>query len=108
VHYRKSTQEFIRTPTYEALSDIDLLFVDGYHTYEQAKFDHEAFRDKMADNYLMLFHDSVRSRNSTIYGQDKIYQHTVFEYMHELKQHRDLQVIDFSPGSGLTIVKKAH
>lgn len=106
-HYLNTTQEFIHTPAYAALSDIDLLFVDGYHTYEQAKFDYEAFHSKLADDYLVLFHDSLRSRNSTIYGQDKIYQHSVFEYMQELKHNRQLQVIDFSYGAGLTIVKKA-
>lgn len=106
-HYLNTTQEFIQTPVYDSLSGIDLLFVDGYHTYEQAKFDHEAFLSKLANDALVLFHDSVRSRDSGIYGSDKRYQHTVFEYMNELKQNPDLQVMDFHYDSGLTIVKKA-
>lgn len=106
-HYLKTTQDFVQSPVYASLSEIDLLFVDGYHTYEQAKFDHQAFQNKLSEDALVLFHDSVRSRNSGIYGPDKRYQHTVFEYMRELKQDPGLQVMDFSYDSGLTLVKKA-
>jgi predicted O-methyltransferase YrrM len=43
-------------------SQIDLLLIDGDHSYEGCKRDWEAYKDLLSDNPIVLFHDSVRSQ----------------------------------------------
>lgn len=105
-HFLMTTQEFTQSAPYRALQEIGLLFVDGYHTAEQARFDFAAFAPKLSPKAIVLFHDSVRTRLSTIYGTDKPYEHTVVHYMDELKQREDLQVFDLPFDSGVTLVRQ--
>lgn len=105
-HHLNTTQEFVNTLAYQELNQIDLLFVDGYHSHEQAKFDHLAFKDKLTDQATVLFHDSTGHLSSGMYGESKRYQHTVIEYMDELKKQKGLQIFDLAYGSGVTLVKK--
>jgi len=106
-HHRMTTQEFAASEAFRSMDSVDLLFVDGYHTAEQARFDHETFVPLLAEDAMVLFHDSVRSKHSRIYGQDRVYEHTVMRYMDELKKQPDLQVMDFPFDSGVTLVRRA-
>ena len=85
-HHRCTTQEFMATPAYAELSDVGLLMIDGLHTAEQARVDYLAFLDKLAENAVVLFHDSVRKKVSRIYGKDNPYTHTVCLFMERLKE----------------------
>jgi predicted O-methyltransferase YrrM len=105
-HYRLTTQEFVETDAWRELGDVSLLFVDGYHTESQARFDYRAFEGKLAPEGLALFHDSVGVRPSRIYGDDKAYETTVRYFVDELKRDPGLQVLDLPFGAGLTIVRK--
>ena len=105
-HFLHTTQDFIRTPSYGELHDIGLLLVDGYHTAEQARFDFEVFAGKLAADATVLFHDSVRTRRSRMYGEERVYEHTVVHYMDELKRREDLQVFDLPFDSGVTLVRR--
>lgn len=106
-HHRQTTQDFLATDAYRSLGPVGLLFVDGYHSAEQARFDHEAFAARLTDDAVVLFHDSIRPVKSWMYGKDKSYVHSVHLYVDELKLRPDLQVIDFPLDSGVTLVRRA-
>ncbi|MBC8128310.1 MAG: class I SAM-dependent methyltransferase, partial [Gloeobacteraceae cyanobacterium ES-bin-144] len=105
-HYKMTTQEFVRSDVYRDLNHVDILFVDGFHSEEQARQDHEAFLEKMNENAIAFFHDSVTERNSRMYGAEKIYQYGVCRYLDQLKTDARFQVFDFPFTDGLTLVRK--
>jgi predicted O-methyltransferase YrrM len=106
-HFQMTTQEFVTSEAYLQLTDVDLLFVDGYHTKEQATFDYHAFSAMIPSTGIALFHDSCSDIVATIYGEDKAYKHTVRDLMTELKQDPGLQVFDLPFDQGVTLVRKA-
>jgi predicted O-methyltransferase YrrM len=106
-HHLATTQSFVETEAYAGLRNVGLLFVDGYHSAEQARFDHEAFLGKMPGDGVALFHDSVRERRTRIYGEDNAYTHTVCHYMAELRRDPSFEVFTFATSDGLTMVKMA-
>lgn len=103
-HFRHTTQDFMLTEEYRHLTNVGLLMIDGYHTAEQARFDYLAFLDKLDEQAVVLFHDSTSNRLSPIYGKDRIYEHTVFQFVDRLKQTPGLEVFTFPQGSGVTMV----
>ena len=104
-HYRYTTQEFMATPAYAELRDVGLLMIDGLHTAEQARVDYLAFLDKLAENAVVLFHDSVRQKVSPIYGKDNLYTHTVCLFMERLKQTPGLELFTLPFDDGVTLVR---
>lgn len=105
-HHRMTTQQFVESEPYRGLSCVGLVFVDGYHSEEQARFDYEAFRDLLAPDGIILFHDSVRFRVSRMYGPDREYTHRVKCFIEVLKHDPGLQVFDLPFGDGVTLVRK--
>jgi predicted O-methyltransferase YrrM len=105
-HFCMTTQAFVATPEYESLTGIGLLFIDGLHTLEQARFDYESFAGKLADNAVVLFHDSIRVRESRIYGEDRPYQHRVKDFVDLLRQDSSMEVFDLPVGGGVTLARK--
>ena len=105
-HFRMTTQEFVATVACRGLPEIGLLFVDGYHTEEQARFDYRAFAGRLAPHGVALFHDSMVIRRSAIYGADHAYRMTVKHFIDELRSDAALQVLDLPFGTGLTLVRK--
>ncbi len=106
-HFCLTTQEFVRSAEFACLKNVGLLFVDGFHSEEQARFDHEAFLGKMSLDGVVLFHDSVRERDSRMYGEDRIYTHTVCRYMDRLREDPQFEVLAFPLADGLTVVKRS-
>lgn len=106
-HHLMTTQDFVETTAYEKLDEIGVLFIDGMHTAEQARFDYEAFRNKIMDNGLIFFHDSIEvSKVNWLYGENKAYDRTVKVFIDELKNESNLQILDLPFAKGLTIVRK--
>jgi len=106
-HHRSTTQDFVGSEAFQALDPVGLLFVDGFHSEEQARFDHEAFVDKLTSEAVILFHDSIRPARSDMYGADKPYVHTAHRYLDELAGRDDLQLMDFPLDSGVTAVRRS-
>jgi predicted O-methyltransferase YrrM len=105
-HYRMTTQQFVATEDYRGLGELGLLFVDGYHSAEQARFDYRAFEGRLAPHGIALFHDSMTLRRSDIYGADRAYDVRVRDCIDELKRDPGLQLFDLPYGTGLTLVRK--
>ncbi len=105
-HHLATTQEFVASDAYRDIADVALLFIDGYHTAEQARFDYEAFAARLAPRAIVMFHDSMVERMSTIYGQDAAYRMSVGEYLAELRRDPALQLLDVPFGTGLTLLRR--
>jgi predicted O-methyltransferase YrrM len=106
-HYRMTTQEFITAPAYRAIESAGIVFVDGYHTAEQARIDFDAFADKLAPQGVILLHDSIWRLPSPMYGPGREYVRDVVDFVSELKTDPAWQVFDLPFGEGLSLVRRA-
>jgi len=64
---------------------IDLLHVDGFHTYDAVRGDFEAWRPKLSDRAVVLFHDTNERRGD--FGVWRLWRelqaaHPSFEFLH--------------------------
>ena len=106
-HFRMTTQEFVASEHYRSLGAVGLVFVDGLHTREQAKFDYESFAPLLAPRGMAMFHDSMVVRDDKVYGGENAYRMGVRDYVEELKADPALQLFDMPFGStGLTLLRK--
>lgn len=74
-------------------SNIDLLHIDGLHTYDAVRHDYEQWLPKMSDPSIMLFHDIAERRDD--FG--------VYRLWEELKQKHE-HTFEFTHNHGLGIV----
>lgn len=106
-HYLMTTQQFVQSAACQGLESVGIVFVDGYHSEEQARFDYQAFQNRLTQDAVILFHDSIRVRPSRIYGAGRVYTHRVKCFMDVLKRDPALQVFDLPYGDGVTMVRRA-
>ena len=97
--YRFSTlirSTFDEAKEYFIDKSIDLLHIDGFHTYEAVKHDFEEWFPKLSDKSFVFFHDiNVRERN---FG--------VFKLWEELKSKHGHFQFDFGHGLGIISIGK--
>ena len=105
-HFAQTTQQFAASAECASLRDVGMLFVDGYHTEAQARFDHEALARCLTSDAVIVFHDSVRERRSAIYGEDRPYSHSVHRYMEQLRGSAEWDVWSMPQADGVTLVKR--
>lgn len=105
-HFLMTTQQFVAAPAYRSLGPVGIVFVDGYHSQEQARFDYEAFEGRLAPDGIVLFHDSTRATTTRIYGAERVYQTSVHNFIDTLKKDGRLQVFDLPLFDGVTLVRR--
>lgn len=87
-----TTQQFVETEGYRSLGEVGIVFIDGYHSEEQARFDYEAFEDLVPSDGIIPFHDSMSVRSSEIYGPNRAYRYSVKFFIDKLRERSELQV----------------
>jgi predicted O-methyltransferase YrrM len=101
-----TTQQFAQSKLYRSLDRLGMVFVDGYHSAEQARFDYETFEGLLDPAGVILFHDTARCEISRLYGAERAYQRRVKIFIDKLKEDSRLQVFDLPFGEGVTLVRK--
>src|ERR1700690_198602 len=107
-HHLMTTQQFVGTDAFRQLDEIGIVFIDGFHSAQQARFDFEAFATNLAPNGVILLHDSVWNLPSRLYGPGREYIHRVADFIADLKREPQWQVWDFPFGDGVTLVRRAQ
>lgn len=102
--YRKLDIKLVRKYFDEAVGDfkdgsIDLLHIDGLHTYKDVKHDFDKWLNKTTENAIIMFHDS----------NEKRHDYEVYKLWEELK--KKYNTVEFSHSHGLGVLfrgKKSH
>lgn len=71
---------------------VDLLHIDGFHSYEAVKHDFETWKDKLSPNAVVLFHDTYEFAEG--FGVYCFFQEIAREYPH----------FEFHHGHGLGVM----
>lgn len=98
----KDFSTLLRTTFYSAVeqfqeNSIDLLHIDGFHSYEAVSEDFNNWKSRLSDNAIVLFHDIHEYREDFgvhIFWKELKSSYTTFEFTHE----HGLGVLKFGKG----------
>jgi len=98
-YYEKLKINILKTTFDEAVTEfeddsIDILHIDGLHTYDAVKHDFETWESKVKDDGIILFHDTYETRDD--FG--------VYRLWEELK--KQYKTIEFAHSHGLGVLFK--
>lgn len=105
-HIRTTTNQFVESDVYRELVDVGVVFIDGRHSYEQVRFDFNAFEPKLAPAGVILLHDSAKTGVSLIYGVDDAYAYEVKYFVDDLRRRTDLAVFEIAAAPGVAVVSR--
>jgi predicted O-methyltransferase YrrM len=91
-------ETFTRAASHLNGKKVDFMFIDGDHTYEGVKQDFETYREFLADNALVMFHD-IAPHPNPIYGVDKFWKEVKEHY-----EHKEFVKDWFEGGRGLGLL----
>lgn len=78
-------------------NSVDLLHIDGLHTYEAVKHDFQTWRSRCSDNAVVLFHDTAVRRDD--FGVHRFWEEIIAEHRHfEFLHSNGLGVLLLGPG----------
>jgi predicted O-methyltransferase YrrM len=103
-HVRATTREFVESEAYRELASVGVVFIDGHHSYEQTRYDFDAFEPKLAPDGVILLHDSARADVSLMYGDGAAYAYGVKYLVDDLRLRPDLTVFEFTAAPGVALV----
>ncbi len=66
-------ETFAKVSGYLKSKKVDFMFIDGDHTYDGVKEDFNTYKEFLADNALVMFHD-IAPHPNPIYGVDKFWK----------------------------------
>jgi predicted O-methyltransferase YrrM len=72
-------ETLVKVRSYLKNRKVDFMFIDGDHTYEGVKQDFNTYKDFLADNALVMFHD-IAPHPNPIYGVDKFWKEVKLEF----------------------------
>lgn len=100
LHIRKTTQEVVAEGT--IVDEIDLLVIDGDHSYQGVKFDFDRLGARVRPGGMILLHDSVQ-------GGVGFTKREVKDFLAaEVSGKRDYETLTLPFASGLTLVRKCE
>ena len=82
---------------------IDILFIDGDHEYQQVKRDYFNFREFVNPNGFIFLHDTYPS--SEKYKSEN-YCRDAYKILEDLKKDDTVEFVTFPYSNGLTVVRK--
>lgn len=103
-HVRATTREFVESEAYRELAGVGVVFIDGHHSYEHARYEFDAFEPKLAPDGIILLHDSARADVSLMYGDRAPYAYGVKYLVDDLRRRPDLAVFEFTAAPGVALV----
>lgn len=97
-HLRKTSQQVIAEKCIPSV--IDILFIDGDHSFEGVKYDFDHFGSMLSPNGIILLHDSINDgRGFTKWEVKKFIEK-------EILGRSQYETFTFPFAAGLTLVKK--
>lgn len=99
-HFKSTSAEFFDAYREHRLPDIDLVFIDGNHSYDAVRGDFLAALHYARRNSYLLLHDT------NIYVRELVGHAGVKRWLREVARERErFEVIDFPFSSGVALVR---